>query len=253
MMKKLLAIAFCVSAFTAANAQCTINTSYTVPGIYPDTVTNLPIAYVGTGYTTDLQFRVLQDTVTQLGTFPVQDAHIDSIVGIPAGFNYTFNPASGTFPGGSNGCVQVTGLATAGQENGGPQSNGIYPIIVYYTATVVVFTVPTAFPTTKTGYRIQIVNNVGMKDEDLSHFSVSAPMPNPATGKTDIHFNTLQAGDVEFTLFNVLGSEVKKETIKADKGINNYRLDASALAAGMYIYSMREGNSLVTRRLSVTH
>lgn len=253
MKKLLLAVSLGFTMFTAANAQCVINTSYTVPGYYPDTIQNLPFAYVGTPYGTDLQFKVKPDTVTQLGTFPILQIAIDSVVGMPAGFSYTPNPTSGVFPGGSNGCVWISGNPTSGQELGGPNNDGVYPITVFFTATVSVFTIPTDFPGTQPGYKIHIFPPNGLKEADLNKFSISQPMPNPASGRTDFQFNTLQGGEVEFTLYNVLGSEVKKEKIKADKGVNRYHLDVATLAPGVYVYALRQGSNVVTRRLTVTN
>jgi len=266
-MKKLLAGAFFLSAFAGAHAQCVINQSvFTGPndyGIVPDTIVNLPIAYVGTAYSTDIQFHVDPDTaVTQ--PFPMTvdiiKVKIDSVTGMPAGFTYTPNPSNGEIlttshnpPGTGYGCVLLSGNPSAGQETGGPNSDGIYPLVVHYTGTAMVFNTPTAVPATQTGYRIHIMPASGLKDEELNRFSVTAPMPNPTSGKTKFEFNTLQGGEVEFMLYNTLGSLVKKETIKAEKGINTYQLDASVLAPGMYVYSLRQGGAVLTRRMTVTH
>lgn len=269
MIKKLLFTAALGISFAAAQAQCTINpnvfSSPTDYGIIPDTITNLPLAYVGTPYVTDIQFNVDPDTVVNQPPFgninvDITQVHIDSVSGLPAGFSYTSNPSNGTItttsatPAGTGfGCVQLVGTATPGQENGGPGNNGIYPLIVYYTGTAIVLSVPTQVPATETGYFLHIMAANGFRTDELTRFSVSSPMPNPALAKTTIQFNTLHAGQVEFVLYNVLGSEVKREKIKSDKGINNYQLDVSTLPSGMYIYSLRDGDKMLTRRMTVSH
>lgn len=266
-MKKIYALfAAGILAGTAAFAQCTPNpslfgaannTNYT---IIPDTITNLPIAYVTVGYNTDLQFHIQPDTVTGLGTFPITQVQIDSVVGMPAGFSYIPNPSSGTFttptnspPGTGYGCVAVTGTATAGQELGGPNNDGIYPIIVYYTGTVVIFNVPTAMPAVKTGYKlvIQPFNNVATVEN--IKFGVAQNNPNPADNNTEFRLTAPNSGQVQVTLYNVLGSVVSQESISAAKGTNRYQLETAGLADGVYMCSFRMGNAVITKRITVSH
>lgn len=243
------------SAF--AGAQCTINQSvFSGPNDYrilPDTVTNLPLATVGVVYTTDLQFHVQPDTTTQLGTFPINHITIDSISGIPANFSYSTNPSSGVFPGGSYGCAQVNGLAVAGQELGGPNSDGIYPIIIYYTAEVQVFTATQQFPATKTGYKVQVQAANSVPAVALVNFTVSQNVPNPSDKQTDFSFTNPSNGNVQFTLYNILGETVKNQNISAVKGENRFTLNTTDLPAGVYLYTFRSGNSTVTRRMTVSH
>ena len=245
-----------LSSFTAG-AQCVINQSvFSGPNDYrilPDTVTGIPVATVAIAYNTDLQFHVAPDTTTPLGTFPIDHVQIDSIIGMPAGFSWSTNPGTGTFPGGSYGCAGVTGLATAGQELGGPNSDGVYPIIIYFTATVDVFSTPTDFPATKTGYklRIQAANNVPSTAN--INFSVNQNAPNPSDKQADFLFTNPSNGTVQFTLYNILGETVKQNTISATKGDNHFILNTADLSAGVYLYTFRSGNATVTRRMTVSH
>lgn len=256
-MKKLYFVAFLALTSFTAGAQCVINQSvFSGPNDYrilPDTVTGIPIAYVSTPYVTDLQFHVAPDTITPLGTFPITQVQIDSIVGIPAGFSYSTNPSNGTFPGGSYGCANFTGQATAGQELGGPNSDGVYPIVIHFTATVLVFSVPQEFPATKTGYvlRIQAANTVPTTAN--INFTVSQSAPNPSDKQADFSFTNPTNGAVQFTLYNILGETVKANTISAIKGDNHFTLSTAELPAGVYLYTFRSGTSTVTRRMTVTH
>ncbi len=256
-MKKLYFISILALSSFTAGAQCVINQSvFSGPNDYrilPDTVMNIPIATVSIGYSTDLQFHVQPDTTTPLGTFPITHVQIDSISGIPAGFSYSTNPTNGTFPGGSYGCALFTGLATAGQELGGPNSDGVYPIIIYFTAEVSVFSQPQQFPSTKTGYtlRIQAFNNVPATAN--VNFAVSQSIPNPSDKQADFSFTNPTNGAVQFTLYNILGETVKMSAISATKGDNHFTLSTAELPAGVYLYTFRSGASTVTRRMTVTH
>lgn len=256
-MKKIYSLLAVLALGTAASAQCVVNQSvFSGPNdynIHPDTVTNIPDAWVGTAYVTDLQFHVQPDTVTSLGTFQIVDIHIDSISGVPANFSYLPNPSSGTFPGGSYGCVGVTGMAQSGQETGGPNSDGIYPIVVYYTATVDVFSVMTPFPATKSGYKLHIYDPASVQSLEAANFAVAQNTPNPANLTTDFKISAPNSGAVQVTVYNVLGSQVKRETIAASKGTNHYTIETAGWAEGVYMCTFRMGNAVITRRITVSH
>lgn len=256
-MKKLYFVSVLAIASLTAGAQCTINQSvFSGPNDYrilPDTTVNLPAATVGVGYTTDLQFHVQPDTTTQLGTFPITEITIDSISGIPANFSYSTNPGTGVFPGGSYGCAGVTGLAVSGQELGGPNADGVYPIVIYYTANVNVFNVPTDFPASKTGYKIRIQAPNNVQSMTGINFAVNQNVPNPSDKQTDFTFTNPNNGSVQFTLYNILGETVKQTSINAVKGENRFTLNTAELPAGVYLYTFRSGASVVTRRMTVSH
>ncbi|MBI3509872.1 MAG: T9SS type A sorting domain-containing protein [Bacteroidetes bacterium] len=265
-MKKIYTLIPGILLAIASHSQCTINSSLFGPpnntnySIIPDTITNLPIAYVGTPYNTDLQFHIQPDTVTMFGTFPITQVQIDSVTGIPANFTYLPNPSTGTFttptatpPGTGYGCVAVTGLAVAGQELGGPNSDGVYPLIVYYTATVVIFSVPTPEATTKTGYKLVIQPANGFNSYEIKQFSVATNSPNPADDHTDFRFNIPNAGNVNLVIYDVLGNVIKQDIISVAKGTAQYDLNTSELSSGVYLCSFRMGNSVVTKRITVSH
>ncbi len=268
-MKKIYFLLASLTIGTVAFAQCTINPALFGPpnntnySIIPDTATNLPLAYVAQSYVTDLQFHIKPDTTVSQpvpGTYPITQIQIDSVVGLPAGFSYLPNPSSGTFtttsatpPGTGYGCVAVTGNPVSGQETGGPTADGVYPIIVYFTATVVVFNIPTPQPGTIEGYRVHIMpaNNVPVIENTV--FAVNFNAPNPADLKTDFKFTAPNSGNLQFTMYNVLGSEVKKETVSTSKGTNHYVVETATLSAGVYLCSFRMGDAVITRRITVSH
>ncbi len=269
-MKKIYLVFAATIISVGAFAQCTINSlAFGPPGntnyaIIPDTITNIPPAYVGTSYVTDLQFHIQPDTTTgppnPPGTWNITQVHIDSVTGIPPNFSFLPNPANGIFfttsaspPGTGYGCVGVTGLAAPGQETGGPTSNGVYPLIVYYTATVVVFSINTPFPTNKTGYVLRILPANGINNPEAGIFSVTPSLPNPADAHTEFVLNAPTGGELQFTMYNVLGSVVRHENVSATKGSNHFELETSSLSAGVYMCTFRMGDAVVTRRITVSH
>jgi hypothetical protein len=114
-MKKILLVLFFIFSGAALFAQpCTVNTSYTQPGIYPDT---LPTATVGQPYSTDITFVMPLDT---LG-YDFTNFHILTVT-LPVGLTWTcsafqnncdYNPQINQY-----GCVNVSGTPLlAGQYN----------------------------------------------------------------------------------------------------------------------------------------
>ena len=89
-----------------ANAQCTIDSTQTAAGIYPD---SFPDATVGQFYTQDVTFVMLTDTMG----LTINNYHLVAITGLPIGLSWQCNNASN----GCNydpavslyGCVNVSG------------------------------------------------------------------------------------------------------------------------------------------------
>lgn len=252
-MKKLLTLIAVLALGTSAFSQCTINTSLTIPGVYPDTITNLPVAFVAIPYSTVAQIRVRPDTVTAIGTLSIQDCLLDSIVGLPANFSYSTNPVNGNFPGGTNGCLYLGGTAVSGQENGGPASDGVYPLIVYYTATVDVLSVPTDFPLTLLGYKLHIMAANGVSSVVKPEFAVEQSGSNPSDLNSSFRITAPNAGNLQFTMYSILGEQVRQESIAANAGSNTISVETGSLPAGLYLCNFRMGNQVVTTRITVSH
>ena len=126
-MKKLVLL-FTLLTFSGvqfANAQvCVADPQYTIPGIYPDSATNLACAVVDSLYTEIITVVIPVDTVADIGTGPL-DFWIDSIVlvsvsGLPNGIVLAgCSPASCGWLGGTTGCLAVIGT---------PTTTGLYPL-----------------------------------------------------------------------------------------------------------------------------
>ena len=259
MMKKLLLSFFSVLLLCGfASAQCVIDGTKTTPGYYPDSATGLKSAVVTVPYVQVVQVRVLKDTTSPAfpgQRIPINYVQMDSVTGLPSGFTYTTNPASGKFPGNSNGCIQLTGTATAGMEAGGPKNNGVYPLIVYYHANAQVPVAgPTNIPGSNKKYHLTVLPaSAGIATySGLQEFNVYQNIPNPTSGLTDIQFWVANAGNVQVQLYNVLGALVHTKNIAAEYGNNKYTLDTSVLTPGIYLYSFKSGNKTVSKRMIVS-
>jgi hypothetical protein len=125
MMKKLLCfIIVLFSIVKIANAQCTIDSTQTAAGIYPD---SFPNATVGQYYTQDVTFVMLTDTMG----FTINNYHLVAITGLPIGLSWQCNNAS-------NGCNYDPSVSLYGCVNlsGTPLIAGIYSMNVVIVADI---------------------------------------------------------------------------------------------------------------------
>ena len=83
----LLIVAFTFSGYS----QCTPDPQFTQGGIYPDSATGLPPAFVGVAYDEVITVVVPQDTVVDLGlgptTVPFVDITLDNVTGLTCKFH----------------------------------------------------------------------------------------------------------------------------------------------------------------------
>lgn len=252
MKKQLLVITLFLASVLTINAQCVINSSLTNAGFYPDSLTGIAGATVAVPYNDDIQFRIPQDTVLFGFTVAIDNAVIDSVGGLPAGFTNTPNPA-GPILGNGNGCMRISGTAVSGQELGGPNSDGVYPLIIYYTMTATVpFVGQIPLPLTNNYYRLVISPSVGL-NVLLNKQNMSINYPNPAIDNMAIEFISSGAKSYTLEVFNYIGQSVSKQSGNAKEGINKIDYKTSGLANGTYVYRLTAGNSSTSKTFSVEH
>jgi len=231
-----------------STAQCTPNTSITDPGIYPDSATGLTPAVVGQPYIQEMQLRVPVDTVTTFGgvpvTIPITSITLTQFIGLPPGLTYACNPANCVFPGGTNGCVLISGTPlVAGNYN---------PLAI--TTTLGTFS---GFPVTQVDtvdyYFINVSNtSTGISEGTGIQLSLDQNMPNPADGITTFRFSLPHTGEAEFRLFNLIGKEVYRTRMDGNQGENSFTLDSRNFSEGVYMYTLEfEGQSL-SRRMVIS-
>jgi hypothetical protein len=99
----------------------------------------------------------------------------------------------------------------------------------------------------------RIVSGVG---ENASHtaapasFALEQNYPNPFNPFTTIRFALSQISRVTLIVYNTLGQEVATLVHgELEAGTHEVRFDGSRLASGMYIYTLRAGNSVASKKL----
>jgi hypothetical protein len=251
MIKKLLSILILASGLiaTQAIAQCIPDVSC-VPstktfGICPDSTIGLAEGKVGIAYSATLSIKV----PTTGADFGQPGATVDSIKvtgldDLAPGLTYQCVPAGCKFVGGSQGCVLISGTPTQIWNK---------RIIVKYTAYGKYLGFPLAVPRTETGYKSIVTDINGVKDLDLAKFDVDQNSPNPFSEKSIINFSSVNNSMVDFKVYNMLGKVVYSTVIKSIKGVNTITLEANSFAPGIYVYSLKNNDRTLTKRMIVSN
>src|SRR5688572_14836194 len=186
MFKRLLTIVH-VLLFAGASsnsfAQRTPDLSITIPGIYPDSATGLPSGTVGIPYSEVIQAKVLTDTTLNGLPVVITSITISAVTGLPPGLSYACNPANCIFPGGSNGCILLSGTPTAA---------GTFNINVDVSVAGTIFGIPAPPQTSSIDYyviNIDVNSGVGNDLANLK-FDLLQNKPNPAVNYTDVSFTS---------------------------------------------------------------
>ncbi|HLG34791.1 MAG TPA: T9SS type A sorting domain-containing protein [Bacteroidia bacterium] len=247
-MKKqlLLLISLSILCTTQIYAQCIPNTSITVPGIYPDSATNLPHGVVNMPYVADIQAKIPPDTTIAICGYTIVNYFaITGVSGLPAGFTWDSNPVNDTFPGGSNGCVRIQGTA--------PATTGIYNLTVQLQANgTSAICGPIGLPYSITYYKIVIDSSTGIAPVPVILFDVMQNSPNPLfDASTEITFTVPASGKVDFRVIDLLGKELVNRKIDAVAGLNRSYLSSKYLKPGIYFYSVTYRSKTITRKMIV--
>ncbi len=280
-MKSLLSLVLLLTVCVNANAQYCGNSGPTVcnvpailnhPGFSPSS-DSLPMLNIGTdAYTTlYLQYFNLSGPGGQIIT--PQWIRIDSIENLPGGVCWAANSANNTFTNGQNGCIRLTGtvcslpgqyklniVLTMGIGNNvsvqvdapGPtcflrvRNSGDAEVALDTTQTVPFLKLP--------GY-----SDVGVGNdcyvtaiEKITAIEFIKVVPNPFTDKAVVSFYSTKGGVMTEKITNMIGSEVYSNTIEVKVGENSSVITKSTLPAGVYFYTLADGQNSSSTRILVT-
>ncbi|HEX5001392.1 MAG TPA: T9SS type A sorting domain-containing protein [Bacteroidia bacterium] len=242
MIKRILfAVALAIGIYGFAGAQCIPDTTITDPGIYPDSATGLPPGVINMPYNEVIQVKVLTDTTVSGLTVLVTNITITQVSGLPPGISYSCNPTSCIFPGGSNGCITLSGTPTA---------SGTFPMTVDLLIEGTLFGSPISQPSTVDYYNIFIAGTSGISE--AINFGIVSNNPNPANDYTDLVFGTPAGGEFPLKIYDLIGKEVYSQVIRAMPGNNTVRIKTSQLTAGVYMLTLGNGSSVATRKFVVS-
>ena len=94
--------------------------------------------------------------------------------------------------------------------------------------------------------------HVGVNNIKATPFEVAQNVPNPAINKTTIYVNIQQTGNIELIVNNVLGQVVyTDENAGTSLGAHVFEMNVSNFDSGLYFYTIKMGNSSVTKKMLV--
>jgi hypothetical protein len=230
MKKLLLFAALLTGSLSQLTAQCVIGAACTPSAqgycTVPVENTSLPNGTVGVAYSTDIQFTLASSIGTPPFSATINNASILSVTGLPVGFAYTTNPPSGTFPGGSSACMQITGTTA---------TPGTYSVAASFSVNT------SAIPTNQTlTWFLTISATTGVQSyNQLSNVFVS---PNPATSELTVA-SASHMGKI--LIVDALG----KTVLTHDANYSSQTtINISSLSKGVYFLQMNEGSRISTRK-----
>jgi photosystem II stability/assembly factor-like uncharacterized protein len=91
-------------------------------------------------------------------------------------------------------------------------------------------------------------NNTGIP----TSYALQQNYPNPFNPSTTVRFSLPNSGDVSLKVYDLVGHEVMT-VVNGYKAAGNYveTIDASGLASGIYFYTIRAGNYVETKKMSL--
>ncbi|QNL20450.1 T9SS type A sorting domain-containing protein [Hyphobacterium sp. CCMP332] len=89
------------------------------------------------------------------------------------------------------------------------------------------------------------LNDVGLDENTIKLY------PNPASGFSNLQFESQLNGESQLVLSNLMGQIVKNENLSITKGLNEVILDLSDVQKGIYLVTVGNGNNILTRKLIV--
>ena len=254
-MKKTLLFLTFVFAANFANAQCSPDPQFTAAGIYPDTSIGLADAYVGQSYNQDITVITPTDTVVeilgQMLSVDIDSISLTSVAGLPYGFSYSCDPPSCGFPGGTTKCAELYSTIV-------PDDSLIGTHNIVFETTSYASNVPFLGTFTQDDlidyYYIEISPATSVINQfDNTTFELKAVYPNPVTEQAKIQFIVGNSENILFKIYNLLGEEIESQVILSSLGVNTINLNFSSYSEGIYLYSINNGNHVLTKRLVVNN
>lgn len=107
-------------------------------------------------------------------------------------------------------------------------------------------------PLTVDNYVLRVYKAQGVAEMlNLNAFDVAQSYPNPANEMATITFTTPNAAKIQFNVYNMLGGLVYSENVTSQKGMNKIELATASMTAGMYVYTVSNGEKTITKRMTI--
>jgi Secretion system C-terminal sorting domain len=90
---------------------------------------------------------------------------------------------------------------------------------------------------------------VSVKRETKGKLNISKAYPNPTVEAVQVDFEVTSNSNVTVSMTDVLGRVVSNKQVQAVEGLNRLDVNLNAVAKGIYILTLQEGNNIVTQRI----
>ncbi|MDA9775658.1 T9SS type A sorting domain-containing protein [Flavobacteriales bacterium] len=240
----------CVADATALNAYIAPSTW----GVMPDTIDNLPPAFINVQYDTFLSFKLpmfANELDPTLPAIQLDNLKLLNITGLPAGITFTSgtsttdsvycNTANCTWNAGTVGCVRFIGTPTV---------TGVFPLIITLEGTTIGGPLAQTGTGDINGYKLNIAF-LSIEKNTANNVELQQNSPNPFANFTKISFSSSQASEGKFYVMNLLGEIVYESTINSRQGLNTINFDGTDLKKGMYLYSIEIDGVKMTKRMVI--
>lgn len=245
MMKKILNLMIALSMSIASMAQCTPDPVVIAAdqfGVWPAPDGGALMAEVSVPYSQVFTVISIADTTLPfVGTIQIDSFKV-SAPNLPSGLLLECpNEVDCIWPGGASDCFTVMGTPT------NADSTTLSIIVTLYLNNP-----PSPLPQTFDAPFDYSYVVTGVEDYlSLSQFDVAQNYPNPFSDKTLISFSSPLVKDYDFEVYNVLGERMHKQKLSAKQGLNQVEFFSENNASGMYIYTIKDENTTLTKRMII--
>ena len=165
-------------------------------------------------------------------------------------FTYTCDPPNCVFVPEELGCVTISGTPTSDQV-------GTHELFFEGIGHIILFGVPNQQPITYPSflapgsYPLEVVQGSGLRTVLLSGFSIQNS-PNPFSHTTDILIRSDFSGEYEYRVSDLLGRQIERKRLQILEGDNTVTFDGSKLAEGTYLFTLTDGEAVLTQKLLIS-
>ena len=277
-MKKTLLVILTFTAlfaFNTAHAQwcgtvsnCT-GDPLTPPGF--EAPNSIPCALEGQAYDGNISFQ-MYSTFTYLGVHQIDSLTFDTLYNLPCGLCWSLNKASKTYFPGEFGCFKITGttsdaigqynlrlVLTAYLSGGGGVGQTVYPSTVDAAGIKIWFRVANSVGSctavdTSAGAQDQVAATscpaAGINVVAANIASVNL-QPNPMNSSAVLSFVAEKNATYTVKITDVTGKTISSKEVQAISGFNTSNIERGNISAGVYLLSLSDGVSSVTRKFTV--
>ena len=235
-----------VAGIAIAHAQCNVDIQVSNSGLFADGDTTFNR---GESNTVVYQFKNFDNVTLGQINADVDSIRFDSINNLPAGLTWATSNADNVFSTLENGCIAISGTTT--------DAVGTYTAVIKVTAWI--NSEPQGVEQDAAVFNPFcgncVVMNIDVIDTTTGISSVNdivssiTNSPNPVRNYTNINFTSNSTALFDFKVYDVRGIEVYTEQVEAVTGANAIRFERNGLPAGVYVYSLSDGKSNVTRKM----